>query len=422
VCHRRTRHLALHQLIHSSRQRLAGKISPASQYHRINVQRQWIYYLTIMFLGLQLLLFVFFLPETQYIPDPHNPSAGRTGVKYWPWQRPRDYLALTLRPIVISRFVALTVPAFYYGIVFGLSVGISVLVPGRLFVSMYGFSTQAVGIAYVVPNAGEGSRRSFSGRYLAFAVGGVLGKTAGGWVGDRTVLWIQARTGERHPEYRIWAMVSAVNDLNRCQMLISGQIPLLPVLLAGFLVFGLALEHELHWMVVLVGVALDYMGLAGITGILSTYMIESYLLEPMNAMAYVACPVLPRDSCADSLCTASSNSGSASGVSSPRSSCSSGAWARPGGPSTSPRRSSSSGWASFSVQASSSTASGSGARRACQVRTTCDEKKRCINEDLVLLRMPLLSPLALAAAYPAETLAPYDPIICSMAPCCTTAG
>jgi hypothetical protein len=179
-------------------------------------ESQWIYYLTIMFLGLQLLLFVFFLPETQYIPDPNDPLAGRTGVKYWPWQRPRDYLALTLRPIVISRFVALTVPAFYYGIVFGLSVGISVLVPGRLFVSMYGFSTQAVGIAYVVLDVGEWSRRSCSGRYLAFAVGGVLGKTAGGWVGDRTVLWIQARTGERHPEYRIWAMVSAVNDLNRC--------------------------------------------------------------------------------------------------------------------------------------------------------------------------------------------------------------
>jgi hypothetical protein len=55
---------------------------------------------------------------------------------------------------------------------------------------MYGFSTQAVGIAYVVSKVGEGSRRSFSGRYLAFVVGSVLGKPVRGWVGDCTVLWI----------------------------------------------------------------------------------------------------------------------------------------------------------------------------------------------------------------------------------------
>jgi hypothetical protein len=95
----------------------------------------------------------------------------------------------------------------------------------RLFVSMYGFSTQAGGIAYVVSKVGERLRRSFSGRYLAFAVGSVLGKTARGWVGDCTVLWIQARTGKRHSECRIWAMVGAVNDLNRCLMLIMSQIP-----------------------------------------------------------------------------------------------------------------------------------------------------------------------------------------------------
>jgi hypothetical protein len=96
---------------------------------------------------------------------------------------------------------------------------------GDLVLSMYGFSTQAVGIAYVVSKVGERSRRSFSGRYMAFAVGSVLGKTARGWVGDCTVLWIQARTGKRHSECRIWAMVGAVNDLNRCLMLIMSQIP-----------------------------------------------------------------------------------------------------------------------------------------------------------------------------------------------------
>jgi hypothetical protein len=60
------------------------------------------------------------------------------------------------------------------------------------------------------------------------------------------------------------------------------------VLFAGFLLFGLALEHHVRWLAVLVGVALFYAGLTGLTGILQTYMLEAYLVEPMNAMACVA--------------------------------------------------------------------------------------------------------------------------------------
>jgi hypothetical protein len=60
------------------------------------------------------------------------------------------------------------------------------------------------------------------------------------------------------------------------------------VLFAGFLLFGLALEHHVRWIAVLVGVALFYAGLTGLTGILQTYMLEAYIIEPMNAMACVA--------------------------------------------------------------------------------------------------------------------------------------
>jgi hypothetical protein len=58
--------------------------------------------------------------------------------------------------------------------------------------------------------------------------------------------------------------------------------------LSTFLLFGLALEHHVRWIAVLVGVALFYAGLTGLTGILQTYMLEAYIIEPMNAMACVA--------------------------------------------------------------------------------------------------------------------------------------
>jgi hypothetical protein len=151
---------------------------------------QWIFYVVIIFNSLSFVLHVLLVPETQYIVDAADPSSGRVGVRYWPWQRPREYLATMLRPLVISRYVALTLPATYYGIVFGFFVGATVIMP-RLLGAQYGFSTQAIGLSY-----------------LTYAVGSILGKTAGGWVGDRMVLWKQARTGERHPEYRLWPMVS----------------------------------------------------------------------------------------------------------------------------------------------------------------------------------------------------------------------
>jgi hypothetical protein len=143
-----------------------------------------------MLVGLQLILFLLFLPETQYIPNPSQPSRGTTGVKFWPWHRPREYWDLTTRPIVISHLIPLTAPALYCGFVFGLSVGLTVVLP-RLLAKFYHFSTTAQGLSY-----------------LAYAVGSVFGKTAGGWFGDWVVLWKQKRTGERHPEYRLWAMAS----------------------------------------------------------------------------------------------------------------------------------------------------------------------------------------------------------------------
>jgi uncharacterized membrane protein YdjX (TVP38/TMEM64 family) len=62
------------------------------------------------------------------------------------------------------------------------------------------------------------------------------------------------------------------------------QFPLLPILLAGALLFGIGFQHHIHWIGVLIGAAMYYMAFSGMTGLLQTYMVESYLVEPMNAM------------------------------------------------------------------------------------------------------------------------------------------
>jgi MFS family permease len=143
----------------------------------------------IILIGVQLISLLLFLPETQYIINEDHVISGRIGVRYWPWSKPSHFMLLVVRPLLLSYLVPLTATAIYYGMVFGFSVGLTVVAP-RVLAEFYAFDTQAQGLSY-----------------LAFIIGGILGKTAGGWFGDRVVLWKQSQTGERHPEYRLWAMV-----------------------------------------------------------------------------------------------------------------------------------------------------------------------------------------------------------------------
>ena len=50
--------------------------------------------------------------------------------------------------------------------------------------------------------------------FLAFGIGGVLGKWSGGIVGDKTVSYFERRKGQRQPEDRLYALVSrAILDM-----------------------------------------------------------------------------------------------------------------------------------------------------------------------------------------------------------------
>lgn len=44
--------------------------------------------------------------------------------------------------------------------------------------------------------------------FLAFGLGGILGKWSGGLVGDKTCSYLERKYGHRQPEHRLWALVN----------------------------------------------------------------------------------------------------------------------------------------------------------------------------------------------------------------------
>jgi hypothetical protein len=64
----------------------------------------------------------------------------------------------------------------------------------------------------VMPQKFEGPPYNFKtiplgAAFLAFGLGGVLGKWSGGVVGDKVVSHFERKTGYRQPEHRLWALV-----------------------------------------------------------------------------------------------------------------------------------------------------------------------------------------------------------------------
>jgi len=105
--------------------------------------------------------------------------------------------------------------------------------------------------------------------YLAFGIGSILGKSTGGIVGDKVMMYMQRRHGgRREPEYRLWAL-----------------LPLLPLMFIGIFIVGITLQNETHWIAPLIGGALFYVGLVTATGILQTYVLETYIEKSMDTQA-----------------------------------------------------------------------------------------------------------------------------------------
>jgi hypothetical protein len=91
-----------------------------------------------------------------------------------------------------AQFLPITLVSIYYGSIFAWSVGITIVMPQMFEKPPYSFATIPLGCAF-----------------LAFGIGGVLGKWSGGIVGDKTVSYLERKKGHRQPEHRLWALVSS---------------------------------------------------------------------------------------------------------------------------------------------------------------------------------------------------------------------
>jgi hypothetical protein len=134
---------------------------------------------------------------------------------------------------------------------FAFSVGITIVMPIRFASAPYNFSTIALGAAF-----------------LAFGIGGVLGKWSGGIVGDKVMLYMENKKGVAQPEYRLHAL------------------PILfPFMVAGLVLVGVTVEKELHWIAYLFGGGIFFFCLSAATGLMQTYVLESYLTRSMDTQA-----------------------------------------------------------------------------------------------------------------------------------------
>ncbi|KLT43933.1 MFS general substrate transporter [Cutaneotrichosporon oleaginosum] len=218
--------------------------------------------------GLQLALFFFFVPETQWIEgedDTHTPATdkdiehhetrvangGRVGVAFYPWKRPGEFMRICLGPVSMLRYFVILVPSFYYGFAFSWIVGITVVTPQTLGAPPYAFAIIPLGCSF-----------------LAYGVGGLLGFWFGGLVGDKTVDYLARKQGTRQPEQRLWA-----------------TLPVMPFMFVAMLIIGISLQKQLHWIGLLIGGALYFFTISIITGLIQTYVLECYLPQGMDSMA-----------------------------------------------------------------------------------------------------------------------------------------
>ncbi|WWC90310.1 uncharacterized protein L201_005243 [Kwoniella dendrophila CBS 6074] len=178
-------------------------------------------------------------------------QGGHVGAAWMPWSRPGEFLAISLSPILMARYLTIVIPSIYYGSIFAWSVGITIVMPQKFEKPPYNFEVIPLGAAF-----------------LAFGVGGILGKWSGGIVGDKVVSYMEKKKGHRQPEHRLWAL-----------------IPILPFMFVGCLIVGLVVHLQLHWIAYLIGGGLFFFCLSAATGLLQTYVLEGYISRSMDTQA-----------------------------------------------------------------------------------------------------------------------------------------
>lgn len=215
-----------------------------------------------------------------------NSRAGRVGAAWMPWQRPGEFFRIFVSPFLMvrpirclslpfaftslrtiadlgfgmlldlqARYLAISLPSIYYGMVFAWSVSITIVAPQMFEKPPYNFKTIPVGASF-----------------LAYGIGGVLGKWSGGIVGDKVVALFERKKGTRQPEDRLWALVSSPRSVScdGSDPLHPSQLPILPFMMVACAIVAVVIRDKLAWIAYLIGGALFFFCLSAATGILQT--------------------------------------------------------------------------------------------------------------------------------------------------------
>ncbi|KAE8541563.1 hypothetical protein D1P53_002926 [Cryptococcus gattii VGV] len=193
-------------------------------------------------------------PVIKHLEEVHEAPTvvpGHVGPAWMPWKRPMEYLKVCLSPFLMLRYITIVIPSIYYGSLFAWSIGITIVMPQKFEGPPYNFATIPLGTAF-----------------LAFGLGGILGKWSGGLVGDKTCSYLERKYGHRQPEHRLWAL-----------------IPILPFMFVSLVIVGIVTSKELHWIGFLIGGGLFFFCLSAATGLLQTYVLEGYMSRSMDTQA-----------------------------------------------------------------------------------------------------------------------------------------
>lgn len=225
-----------------------------------HVGYRWIYWIFAMINGAQLILYIFFGPETRYIREGVDHSGPAIKESYFKFGRidPTPLSAWEfISPLNFAKYPTVMITAAGYSMVFLFAnILITVEIP-TLFGEKFDFNTQQLGL-----------------QFLGTIIGSLIGEQIGGWASDAWMNRGVSKIGARPaPEYRLW--------LSYLGYLLS---------ICGVIVFLVRIDQapEGQWNVTpIVGAGIAAAGNQIVTTIIITYCVDCYHEEAASIGVFI---------------------------------------------------------------------------------------------------------------------------------------
>lgn len=214
-----------------------------------NLSWQWCFYIPSIACAVQLILFIFTVPETLFSRSPEalaHPSPSWKDnlfmIKQKTYPARKLYLIDFFRPLKLLLLPDVLLPTLYYSLTFTYGSSLFSISASNLFHKVYNFGPGLTGVLLGVP----------------LTIGSLLGELMAGRVSD----WYSnkraiERGGAREPEDRLIAMI-------------PGAL-LTPV---GIIIEGVCLYHRTHWAPVAVGITIGSIGVQIVVTAVYSYTAE----------------------------------------------------------------------------------------------------------------------------------------------------